>query len=1108
MATSRQIQANTSHLPGAAIVAQSHTISNLPGQGNNPGVQNNPELNQVQENVQTPQGNVVVSYRQQVVGNTVAYVASGISKNQVFTQPAAQNTNTVSGNATATYTYTLSNGTLKPTLTGTSGTVQQKVYGSIGTQQNTYLGTFTYTPTTTNGAINFGTPTFQSTNVSYTTPTYVPSGYGAYIKVGLTVQGTTSYNPVTGQVSANFPSNPQLSGNLYLSPQSTTVNIGGTPEPVKFNVSLSNGQATQYYTGFGANNAPTATYSTGGTSTTYNIVAGSIAPTSTTSPVVFQGASTTTPLSATYNYGTGAYSLSANTGSVNIGGNIVSGSYAVNNQGSVTFTPSQSSVVNSGSPTPQYYVSSNQNPYSYAPFTSSTSKALSQNIDSIGSLPAQKPGTPTAVTSAVLSGNLGIVTTPIETGYSVISGTTNIKITTTYSDFNTSFPGPQTLTISTSIGSQSGLGFYGGGLGKFQAQTTALVETILSNKPIGITGEVVQFGVQQAAFLGSGGALIASPKSTLTQRAEGLGFAATLALPVIIVGPVSSALGSNLLGGFAAGAVAGPTTNIVAYGIGIGPRPTVGSLAASALESGAVVGVLTVGFAKLSYELKPTLKGTASRGGTLISSRAISSDQTGTVGYKVADSSGNYYLAGTREGQIGSIEFRGGTKLTYGNGYQKINVVGISRSITTTDLAGNEQTLLTGGNADVEITTSATTGLRQFLGIGPKVTVTRYTIPTPTGTVTEVPGEGTAIFTSYGKTVYTSTLSRDFQTLSIQEAPVYPAEFKNGFVAYPESTGEISLLRFTGTSSNGEEFSGLRFMVNSVEKNGVAFKSSPFQIFTRGENQALPSYDELANPQPPALTEKGYIGPTQNNRIYPVEPESSASTQPSGEAPVQSTINSGSSSVSGGSEIQITKTVSKTQVAPSIDYDTIVNVAKQSAQTSNLITSPNFITSLNNKLSTSSGITSTITNKTGLTSVLTSKTSNASALTNKVSFAQDLYLPTTTKFAVTSKTTQKLVPTQKIVTTNRPSPVSISPAIVPDIPIGTGNVFPGNKRPELPKRPAPKKRPPPKFNYQPDVPAIIYNIHSTNSKLYKQLGVARPILDLPKSKSKRRGGIL
>ena len=134
MATNRQIQAEASHIPGAAVTTGATTTSSsIPGAQGQSGVQqSNPELQQVSAPVQTPQGTVTVTYKQQLTNKGPAYVPSGISRNVQFSQATVPTAPNVSSNAQTTYTYHLqSNSSLAVLPISQSGTVTQKVYGAV-----------------------------------------------------------------------------------------------------------------------------------------------------------------------------------------------------------------------------------------------------------------------------------------------------------------------------------------------------------------------------------------------------------------------------------------------------------------------------------------------------------------------------------------------------------------------------------------------------------------------------------------------------------------------------------------------------------------------------------------------------------------------------------------------------------------------------------------------------------------------------------------------------------------------------------------------------------------------------------------------------------------
>ena len=154
------------------------------------------------------------------------------------------------------------------TLTATSNVISTPVYGSVG-GKNTYLGSVQYVPSVSGSNIGFTYSGFTGASVSETYKVYVPDyAIGQYIPVGVTVGGSTSYNPATNHVSVNFPgfygpgTAPLPPSNVFLTPQTTSGNVFGLPS----NIGVQFNETVTFNTGGGVTTSatPTGSFSLGG----------------------------------------------------------------------------------------------------------------------------------------------------------------------------------------------------------------------------------------------------------------------------------------------------------------------------------------------------------------------------------------------------------------------------------------------------------------------------------------------------------------------------------------------------------------------------------------------------------------------------------------------------------------------------------------------------------------------------------------------------------------------------------------------------------------------------------------------------------------------------
>ena len=479
----------------------------------------------------TPQGNVIVSYRQQVVGNQVKYVPTGLANNVTFTAPAASGPN-VTGNAQVTYAYQLQGNQLVANPISASGQATQAVYGQVANTPNTYLGSITYNASLASGQPQFTFASFNSANVSTVVPNYVTNPMtGQVIKIGVGVTGTTSYNQSTNQVSVNWPANAgQLQAmQLYTAPQIITPNdLKGGPGNLAvlpgnlqlgYNVTVSSAGSQAYYTGLGASgtaqnvSTPTGTYS-------FSNSAISFAP--------IASASSSLPLSAIY----GANGIS--TGSVPFIGSAgvatapasapITQSFSTPSQ-AMAYVQASAASAAAGTGNAMTLLGSSSSPYQGTDVTASSITAALQN--------SINRATSVTVTSS----------TP---GYNALSYTGK-PLNTNFVIAITSPAGTSSLSSSTETVTPT------------QAAFQRFIMKQQTEERYGIGNKEVQGITDIAAAEGNIGLLVLGPGNSALQRLEGIGIAG---LEVIGI-----AMPSTLLaGGLTLGTLAAGTTSSAATG--------------------------------------------------------------------------------------------------------------------------------------------------------------------------------------------------------------------------------------------------------------------------------------------------------------------------------------------------------------------------------------------------------------------------------------------------------------------------------------------------------------------------------------------------------------
>jgi hypothetical protein len=242
-----------------AVLQRANPNANVPGASpagtpGAPGVpQQNPEINQstVTQTVQTPQGPVAVKFQKQFKAGASqpTFLPVAVLSSPEFSAP--------SGGANIQYRYTLTGDQLQPTPIAASGTVSERITAPFDHNPNTYLGTLTYTPVVSNGVVSLKFQSFQSTTLQFTQSETVTDPYtGKQYKIGYTYLGTTQYNPLTHQITAqpDIPNMPPA--NLFLVPQTTNITLLGQTVPAAYNISVSPKGAAVQFVGFPAPGIP------------------------------------------------------------------------------------------------------------------------------------------------------------------------------------------------------------------------------------------------------------------------------------------------------------------------------------------------------------------------------------------------------------------------------------------------------------------------------------------------------------------------------------------------------------------------------------------------------------------------------------------------------------------------------------------------------------------------------------------------------------------------------------------------------------------------------------------------------------------------------------
>jgi hypothetical protein len=350
--TNPNVTQSQEFIPGATIPAAALSTANSTQQQgpSTPQSLYVPQSKLPTRSITTPNGNVTVRYSiiQGAGGKAASLRPEAITKNAIFTQPYTVKSNGFSNTGTTTYDYTLSKNELVPQVTVQTGniTYNNTVVGTVNngkitptknainqniTNAGINLGTIQYQPVVNNNTLQLQYANFKGTVVEKTVPEYYSDPFsGMTYKVGFTYgSNPTTYNAKTNQVNLTFPSMSSTFGSspLFINSQSTNVSVNGTPQKVFYNINTSPSSQTTYFTGFdiaGASSKSINIGQSGGSTTKYSIINGSIQGVNANAPISM--ANIASKASLTYN-SNGQYSVVNNgasteylTGGINVKG--------------------------------------------------------------------------------------------------------------------------------------------------------------------------------------------------------------------------------------------------------------------------------------------------------------------------------------------------------------------------------------------------------------------------------------------------------------------------------------------------------------------------------------------------------------------------------------------------------------------------------------------------------------------------------------------------------------------------------------------------------------------------------------------------------------------
>ena len=211
-----------------------------------------------------------------------------------------------------------------------------------------------------------------------------------------------------------------------------------------------------------------------------------------------------------------------------------------------------------------------------------------------------------------------------------------------------------------------------------------------------------------------------------------------------------------------------------------------------------------------------------------------------------------------RTGAYGSVEYTAKyPTIRYRNAIVETSGIGISRTLTTEGSSTvPEQTLFLGGTTNLEVKTTTTSWLRDFLGIDQKTTIKTLSIPN-------------------GQRIST-VLSENPTTVISQEGGITPnEELRNVYEsAGIRPNGEVTILKKSVNTGLGEEWLGQSAHGKDFE---LAGKPNSIMIIERGPTEALLTPEEMTKGLGARMETSPYDGP-KPTKPSPTKPPESSST--------------------------------------------------------------------------------------------------------------------------------------------------------------------------------------------------------------------------------------
>jgi hypothetical protein len=306
-------------------------------------------------------------------------------------------------------------------------------------------------------------------------------------------------------------------------------------------------------------------------------------------------------------------------------------------------------------------------------------------------------------------------------------------------------------------------------------------------------------------------------------------------------------------------------------------------------------------------EVVPVPKGAGSIGASVISIKATAYGEPGLAVTKGGITATDLVsIVNAKSGELGAVAFEGGYKITYSNAEAVTELQGVAKTITSTNMQGQEETFFRVGTQTATKTTIIYSSIRggkigNLFGIGPRVLEGEPIVSrTPSAIVTDL-----------------TIPNAEFVQLGVRRNIVMEGELPNSYVTTLQSSDTGSFLRLTGKTTKGTEYSGLGAVVDGFNKEGTAIEIQPVK-FTIVEGKELMSFNELSNAAPLPLEGRGYTGPPSKEPIIkpPAVQESSlAPTTPTSIPTIETPSKGGSGTV------EVARTSFKTQIAAQVNID-------------------------------------------------------------------------------------------------------------------------------------------------------------------------------------------